>query len=157
MKYIRALFTVADIQSVRQFYENILGQKIKYDFGLKVVYHGYFVIQLADDFRKLMPVDDFQIIRNPNNAELYFETDDFDRIHENLLKENVRFIHAPVEQPWKQRVMRIFDPNLNIIEIGETVEIVIMRLHSSNYSFEEICLQTQMAPDFIAWIIARKK
>ena len=41
MEYISALFTVSDIQIAKHFYQNILGQKIKYDFGEKIVFQRF--------------------------------------------------------------------------------------------------------------------
>jgi uncharacterized membrane protein (UPF0127 family) len=31
----------------------------------------------------------------------------------------VKFIHELREQPWKQKIIRIYDPDNNILEIGE--------------------------------------
>jgi catechol 2,3-dioxygenase-like lactoylglutathione lyase family enzyme len=44
MKYICPLIVVKDIAESRHFYENILGQKVKYDFGENVTFEGDFSI-----------------------------------------------------------------------------------------------------------------
>ena len=46
MKYICSLITVSDIKHSRDFYENILNQKVKFDFGENITFHGDFAIHL---------------------------------------------------------------------------------------------------------------
>lgn len=46
MKYVCPLITVSDMKVARDFYENILDQKVKYDFGESVTFHGDFAIHL---------------------------------------------------------------------------------------------------------------
>jgi len=51
-------------------------------------------------------------------------------------------IHKIETQPWTQRVVRFYDPDDNIIEIGENMEFVVKRLKKQNYSDEEISNKT---------------
>ena len=44
MRYICPLIVVSDIKRSRQFYESLLGQKVKYDFGENVQFEGDFSI-----------------------------------------------------------------------------------------------------------------
>ncbi|WP_252187569.1 glyoxalase/bleomycin resistance/dioxygenase family protein [Anaeromonas gelatinilytica] len=62
------------------------------------------------------------------NSELYFEYDDLEELQSKLKKEKVEFIHEMREQPWRQRVLRIYDPSKNIIEVGESLEYLSYRL-----------------------------
>ena len=50
MKYIQAQFPVSDLQKSRRFYEETLRQKIKYDFGSKLIFEGRFALLLEPDF-----------------------------------------------------------------------------------------------------------
>ena len=54
MKYICPLLTVNDIKVSRDFYENLLGQTIKIDFGENVSFEGDFAIHLKTHFQKLL-------------------------------------------------------------------------------------------------------
>jgi predicted enzyme related to lactoylglutathione lyase len=40
MKYICAMITVSDMKRSREFYENVLQQKVKYDLGENITYQG---------------------------------------------------------------------------------------------------------------------
>ena len=73
-----------------------------------------------------------------NNFEIYFESDDIKNIESKLKQHNVEFIHEIVEQPWRQRVMRFYDYDKNIVEVGEPMEFVAFRLSKEKNSIENI-------------------
>ncbi len=119
MKFICALITVEDIERSKAFYQDVLNQKIKFDFGENVFFEGDFAIHLKSHFQNL--IEGKEIKSYSNAFELYFETDYLDDIENKLLINNVEFIHKTREQPWKQKVLRFYDPDGNIIEIGERI------------------------------------
>ena len=89
------------------------------------------------------------IVSGGNNFELYFEYDHVEQICEKLKAENVEFVHELREQPWKQLVVRFYDPDKNIIEIGESLEHLVFRLKQQNYSVDEISKMTGLDKEFI--------
>ena len=91
MKYICSLITVSDIKSSRNFYESLLNQKVKYDFGENVTFHGDFAIHLQTHFKEL--IDDKEILHGGNNFELYFEYDDVEQIVKILKDNSISFVH----------------------------------------------------------------
>jgi len=119
MKFICALITVEDIERSKAFYQDVLNQKIKFDFGENVFFEGDFAIHLKSHFQNL--IEGKEIKSYSNAFELYFETDFLDDIEKKLLENSVEFIHKIREQPWKQKVLRFYDPDGNIIEIGERI------------------------------------
>ena len=84
-----------------------------------------------------------------NNFELYFEDDDLETIVNKLKDNGFEFLHEIAEQPWKQKVVRFYDYDKNIIEIGERMEHVAYRLSKQNYSIEEICKITYLPEDIV--------
>ena len=56
MKFICSLITVEDIKRSREFYEKLLKQKVKYDFGQNVTFHGDFAIHLQSHYQKLINI-----------------------------------------------------------------------------------------------------
>lgn len=143
MKYICPLITVSDIEKSRHFYENILGQKIKYDFGENITFQGDFAIHLKSHFKEL--IDNKEINQGGNNFELYFEYDDVEKLVKSLKDNNVVFVHELREQPWKQKVVRFYDPDNNIIEVGESMEYLVIRLQKEGLSREQISKLTGMS------------
>ena len=134
----------------RNFYENVLEQTVEADYGENVSFGG-FAIHLRPHFRML--IDNKEVAAGGNNSELYFECDDVEQVCEKLKAENVEFVHELREQPWKQLVVRFYDPDKNIIEIGETLEHLISRLHQQNHSADEISKMTGLDKKFIERVI----
>jgi catechol 2,3-dioxygenase-like lactoylglutathione lyase family enzyme len=146
IKFVASLITVSDIQKSRNFYENVLGQKVEADYGENVSFGG-FSIHLRPHFKML--IDNRDIIVGGNNFELYFEYDEVAQIVEKLKTEKVEFIHELYEAPWKQLCVKFYDPDKNIIEIGESLEYLSFRLHRQGNSFEEISKLTGLNGEFV--------
>ena len=136
MKYICPLIVVEDINKSKHFYEEILGQTIKADLGANIKFEGDFAIHQKDHYKKL--IKDKTISKGSNNFELYFEEDDLESIVLKLKENNVEFIHGIVEQPWKQKVVRFYDYDKNIIEVGESLEYLAYRLSKENHTEKEV-------------------
>jgi catechol 2,3-dioxygenase-like lactoylglutathione lyase family enzyme len=147
MKYVCPLITVSDMKQSRDFYENLLDQKVKYDFGESVTFHGDFAIHLQSHYKKL--IDNRVIKSGGNNFELYFESDTVELIVDKLKGNGILLVHELREQPWRQKVVRFYDPDNNIIEIGERLEHLSFRLKKENLSNEEISKITNMPIDFV--------
>lgn len=149
MKYVCPLIVVKDIAVSRNFYEKILGQKIKYDFGENLSFEGDFSIHLEGHFKKLLGYEKEDVIKKAHNFELYFESDDLDTVMQKLKANQIQFIHEIREQPWGQRVARFYDPDYHIIELGETIESLILRFHQAGLNVREIEKRTSLPADLI--------
>ncbi len=147
MKYICALIVVEDIKKSRYLYENILGQTVKADFGENITFHGDFSIHQKKHFKDL--INNLPISIKSNNSELYFEDDDLENIVDRLKDSGIEFVHEIIEQPWKQKVIRFYDYDKNMIEIGERLEHVAYRLSTQKYSIEEICKITYLTENVV--------
>lgn len=136
MKFICPLITVSDMARARRFYENVLGQVVKDDFGENVFFEGGFSIHLRQHFASL--IDWHEVSPGDPVFELYFEDDDLYSLVRRLEAENVRFAHPLRQQPWKQLVVRFFDPDGNLVEAGEPLAITSARLMKEGLSPEEV-------------------
>jgi catechol 2,3-dioxygenase-like lactoylglutathione lyase family enzyme len=154
VKFIGPLITVADIKKSRDFYENVLGQKVEVDHGRNVSFGG-FAIHLRPHFQML--IDNKEVVAGGNNFELYFEYDNVAQIVEKLKTEKVEFVHELREQPWKQLVVRFYDTDKNIIEIGETMEYLSFRLFQQGNSIEEISKMTGLGIEFVEKTVQQQK
>lgn len=153
MKFRCALVTVSDMGRSRKFYEKKLGQKVRYDFGENIEFQGGFAIHLKSHFKQL--IDNKEIIAGTHNFELYFEHDDMEQMEDRLNNRGVEFVHKVREQPWRQRVMRFYDPDGNMIEVGESLEHLSYRLFLEGMGIEEISLTTNMTVDFVKTSIGK--
>ena len=150
LKYMGVLIVVDDITQSRNFYEQLLGQKVKIDFNVNVSFEGDFAIHLKSHYQTLLgDVNQYPVIKKAHNGELYFETDELESIDQRLRQAGVEFIHPIQEQPWGQRVMRFYDPDGYIVEIGETMEAVVWRLYEQGFSIDRITDKTAMPREFV--------
>ncbi|KAF5085548.1 Glyoxalase-like domain protein [anaerobic digester metagenome] len=150
MKFVCPLIVVRDVESSRAFYEEVLGQRVLHDLGENVVFEGGFAIHQRSHFSNLIGVAESDIVPRSNNAELYFEEDDLDGFLERLKGMHpVKYVHEPIEQPWGQRAVRFYDPDMHIIEVGEPIESVVTRFLESGLSVEETARRTSMPEEFV--------
>ena len=147
MKYICPLLVVSDIKRSRKFYETVLGQKVKADFGENVTFEGDFAIHLDSHFAGL--IEHKAITPGGNDFELYFEENEMEDLVQKLAETGVEFLHPVREQPWRQKVVRFYDPDRHIIEIGEPFDHLCHRLYREGKTKEEICIITYMPEIFV--------
>jgi catechol 2,3-dioxygenase-like lactoylglutathione lyase family enzyme len=147
VKYHSALITVKDIALSRAFYEKILNQKVEFDFGENISFHGGFAIHDIKHFSSLLfqkPPKKGAIKTDQTDFELYFETDELDELLARVLQSGAELVHPLIEQPWGQRAFRFYDPDRHIIEIGEPMSSVVNRLAATGMPEEKIAQKTGM-------------
>jgi hypothetical protein len=71
------------------------------------------------------------------------------KFYVEVMRQTIAFIHETREQPWRQRVARFYDPDKNIIEVGESLEYLSFRLSKEGKSLEEISKLTGMPGEFV--------
>ena len=83
-----------------------------------------------------------KVLKKSNNAEIVFEEQDFDgflrRLEEYL---DMEYLGEVIEHSWGQRVIRFYDPDGHIIEVGEDMKMVIKRFLASGMTMEEISVK----------------
>ena len=148
MKYICCLLAVNDLARSRRFYEEILGQKVRMDFGENITFEGDFALHKAAHYRQL--IDGKEIQFGGHSGELYFEDNDLKALATRLEAEGVSLVHPLREQPWRQQVIRFYDPDRHIIEVGESMEHLVQRLKGEGMDPEEIMAATGLPEAFVA-------
>lgn len=122
MKLKNILFVVSDIEKSKKFYEELFGLKVITDFGENVILTEGLVLQKKTVWEKgIQRTVDF----GGHDAELYFEESDMDgflaKLEESEWK--VKFVNEQTpDHPWGGRVIRLYDPDRHVIEVGEIVQ-----------------------------------
>jgi len=147
MKFVLPLLAVKDIEVSKKFYKEIFDQRVVCDYGKNVTFSGGFAIQ--EDFAWLIDISSEEVSEKSNNMELYFETDDLDSFINKLEEYPIEYVHRMKTHDWKQRVVRIYDPDHHIIEIGEPMDAVVKRCLMEGYSPEETAEITQQTMKFV--------
>lgn len=134
-------------QSIR-FYEEVIGDRVAMDFGENVTFEGGFALQEMKTWKSMIHSN--VVRRKSNAAELYFEEDDFDAFVE-YLKEfpEIKYLHGVEEMPWGQRVVRFYDPDFHIIEVGEAMDAVIKKMLKSGMTVEQVSEKSQFPVEYV--------
>ena len=146
MKYVCPLLAVEDMERSRTFYQEVMAQTVRYDYGENVTFHGDFAIHLAAHYRRLL--DGHDICYRNHSFELYFEFDDVDAFYQQV-KEQVDVVHPPREQPWRQKVMRLYDPDGHVLEVGESLEHTAWRLLQEGLTEARVAEILTMPVEFV--------
>jgi catechol 2,3-dioxygenase-like lactoylglutathione lyase family enzyme len=145
------LIVVEDMERSRKFYENLMGQNVILDFGANITFEGDFCLQTRDSWERFIGKEN-PVTCQPNNFELYFEETEFEEFAREL-KNNTEFkvelIHDVKEYPWGQHVIRFYDPDRHIIEVGESMASVILRFRDQGMNPNEIAERTQHPRAFV--------
>ena len=137
MKYICTVISVSDIEAAKKFYKDLFGLKIYQDYGKNIDFTCGLALQ--QDFDWLVNLPKEKVLKKSNNVEIAFEESDFDEFLIRLKQyENIEYLDEVMEHTWGQRVIRFYDLDGHIIEVGESMKIVIQRFLSTGMTMEEI-------------------
>jgi catechol 2,3-dioxygenase-like lactoylglutathione lyase family enzyme len=155
MKFTCPLLAVSDLEASKRFYRDVLGQEVQMDLGWNVVMSGGFALQL--NFDKLLGLDPESVVKRSHNFELYFEEDDFDGFLDKLAaRQDIEHVHPPKKHEWQQRVVRIYDPDKHIIEIGESMATIARRFLAEGKTVEETARIIQHPVSFVQAVADNK-
>ena len=117
MKLKNILIVVNDIERSKKFYKDLFGLDVILDNDGNVILTEGLVLQDASIWKKFIGRE---IIPENHTAELYFEEADLEGFIEKLeqYKEPVRYVNPLMEHSWGQKVVRFYDPDGNLIEVG---------------------------------------
>lgn len=143
MKLKNIVFVVKDIEKSKTFYSELFGLNIISDFGENVVLTEGLVLQEKKLWETFI---ERNVSLGGNDAELYFEENNIDGFLEKLENSNlpIEYLNKCIEHNWGQRVIRIFDPDKHIIEIGESLEYVARRFLKFGMTVEQTAEKTQL-------------
>jgi len=150
MKYTCTLIAVRNIEKAKQFYHDVLGLEVVADFGANVTMTGGIALQTADTWKSFIHKQDEEIVFGNNACELYFEEDDMDSFVAKLnIMKGIEYIHPLFEHSWGQRVVRFYDLDRHIIEVGENMIIVVKRFIETGLSIEETANRMDVPVDYV--------
>lgn len=147
MKFKNPMLVVTDIDKTVEFYKKVLGLHVIMDFGANKTLTGGLAIQTAETYMDFIGTGDISF--GGNNFELYFEEDDFDRFVNKLEEYDVEYVHPVKEHSWGQRVVRFYDPDKYIIEVGENIKVVCRRFLDEGMTPEQVAERMDVPMRFV--------
>ena len=135
---------MADINASRKFYEDLFGLEVFQDYGRNSAFTCGLALQ--QDFDWLVGLPKECVLKKANNAGIVFEEQDFGSFL-NKLKEypDIEYLGEVIEHSWGQRVIRFYDLDGHIIEVGEDMKMVIKRFLASGMTMEEISVKMDIS------------
>ena len=141
------MLVVTDMDKTVELYKRVLGLDVIMDFGANKTLSGGLILQTLETYKEF--IDTSEISFSGNNFELYFEEDDFDEFADMLRKCNVQYVHPVKEHSWGQRVVRFYDPDRHIIEVGENMKAVCKRFIGSGMTVEHTAEHMDVPVEYV--------
>ena len=117
MKLKSFLIVVKDIERSRQFYHELFGLEMILDNDGNMILTEGLVLQDEKYWKEFLGRD---IVPESNSCELYFEEADIEGFIEKLERyyPEVKYVNRLMTHSWGQKVIRFYDPDGNLIEVG---------------------------------------
>ena len=121
MKLKNILIVVKDIEKSRQFYHDLFGIDLVLDNDGNMILTEGLVLQDEKIWKTFLGKD---IVSKSNSCELYFEERDIELFVEKLEKmyPDIEYVNRLMTHSWGQRVIRFYDLDGNLIEVGTPLE-----------------------------------
>ena len=120
MKLKNILIVVKDIEKSRKFYHDLFDIELVLDNDGNMILTEGLVLQDEKIWKRFLDRD---IVPKSNSCELYFEEQDIESFVEKLerLYPSVEYVNHLMTHSWGQRVIRFYDLDGNLIEVGTPI------------------------------------
>jgi len=120
MKLRNILIVVKDIEKSKQFYHDLFGLDVILDNDGNMILTEGLVLQDKKIWEGFLGKN---IIPRNNSCELYFEEKNIESFVEKLerLYPSVQYVNRLMTHSWGQKVVRFYDLDGNLIEVGTPV------------------------------------
>ena len=117
MKFKNVLIVVKDIERSRRFYHDLFGLEMILDNDGNMILTEGLVLQEEKYWTEFLGRE---IVPENNSFELYFEESNIEGFIEKLEKyyPDVKYVNRLMTHSWGQKVIRFYDPDGNLIEVG---------------------------------------
>ena len=121
MKLKNVLIVVKDIEKSRKYYHDLFGLELVVDNDGNMILTDGLVLQAESYWKDFLRKD---IAWKNNSCELYFEENDIEGFVRKLdaLYPETEYVNKLLTHRWGQTVVRFYDPDGNLIEVGTPVK-----------------------------------
>jgi len=117
MRLRNVLIVVSDIEKSKKFYHDLFGLDVLLDNDGNMILTEGLVLQDEKYWKQFLGTE---IISKHNHSELYFEEVDIEGFVSKLerLYPETEYVNKLMTHEWGQKVIRFYDPDGNLIEVG---------------------------------------
>jgi catechol 2,3-dioxygenase-like lactoylglutathione lyase family enzyme len=119
IRFRHSIALVRDMEESKHFYRDVLGLAIVQDFETFVLFQNDFAIHRADLFYEYINKPYHGEKMGHDNVDFYLTTTDLDNVRDKLKDNQVMFIHDIKQMACGEKVIRVYDPDGHILEIGD--------------------------------------
>ena len=148
MKLKNPLLAVTDMERSVAFYQTVLGLRKTMDFGANVTLTGGLSLQTCESWAAFLGKAPEELGWSGKVSEIYFEEENFDAFAEKLRQLDIHYVHPVKEHAWGQRVVRFYDPDGHIIEVGESLNKVAKRFRDSGLNEEGVARRMDISLEY---------
>ena len=118
MKLKNIVIVVKDIESSKQFYKELFGLDVILDQEGNAILTEGLVLQESKVWEETLGQ---KVVWKNHASELYFEETDLELFLEKLRKyeREIQILSLPEAEEGARRAVRLYDPDGNMIEVGE--------------------------------------
>ena len=123
MRLKNILIVVKDIEKSRTFYHDLFDIDLVLDNDGNMILTEGLVLQDEKIWKSFLNRD---IVPKSNSCELYFEEQDIEAFIDKLEKlyPSIEYVNRLMTHSWGQRVIRFYDLDGNLIEVGTPMESI---------------------------------
>ena len=121
MKLKNILIVTKDIEKSKKFYHDLFGLELVLDNDGNMILTEGLVLQDEAIWKKFIERD---IVPENNSCELYFEERDIEGFVNKLesIYPDIEYVNRLMTHSWGQKVVRFYDLDGNLIEVGTPME-----------------------------------
>lgn len=149
LRYEGCMLIVKDVQKSTKFYVDVLKISTELELPGHVVFSGGFFLLSEKDWLSFAGLHSDNVAYAGLSSELVFETDDIEGFASHLAKiKGIHLIHGIKEHPWGRRAVRFFDLDRHVVEVGESMRVVVTRFLRQGMSVEEAAEKSEFPLSF---------
>ncbi len=152
------MLIVKDAQCSKKFYEQVLGLQTTLDLGKHIVFNAPFFLLQEDDWCTFSQIQQQALQYSHHSGELVFEVEDITSFMQHLSSfPDILKVHDLKEHPWGRHAIRFYDPDGHVVEVGESMKVVVKRFLKQGMSIEETAKRSEFPESFVRMCLEELK
>lgn len=143
------MLATRDIKASREFYERVIGARVALDIGGHVVFEEGFSLLLESDWRSFAELGGADLAYRHHTGQLVFEVEDMAAFLRRLESgPPPQLLHPAKEHHWGRVAVRLYDPDGHVVEVGESMRVVVKRFLRQGLTPEEAARRSEFPLSF---------
>ncbi len=139
-----------DIEAARRFYTEVIGARVAHDIGNHVIFQEGFSLLLERDWKAFAGLEGADFSYRHHTGQLVFEVEDIAAFIQRIATlPSLEPVHELREHPWGRWAIRLYDPDGHVVEVGESMKVVVKRFLSQGLTVEETARRSEFPLSYV--------